>query len=56
MYILLLLAEPKYVSCVRLTEVIEDLSHDSVNRFLLPESDLRQLNRQDFRRIHDSQS
>jgi hypothetical protein len=33
MYILLLLAEPKYVSCVRLTEVIEDLSHDSVNRF-----------------------
>jgi hypothetical protein len=35
---LFLLAEPKYVSCVRLSEVIEELSHDSVNRFLLREN------------------
>jgi hypothetical protein len=34
---LFLLAEPKYVSCVRLSEVMADLSHDSVNRFLLRE-------------------
>jgi hypothetical protein len=34
---LFLLAEPKYVSCVRLSEVLADLSHDSVNRFLLRE-------------------
>lgn len=38
LYILFLLAEPKYVSCVRLSEVIEGLSHDSVNRFLLREN------------------
>jgi hypothetical protein len=38
LYILFLLAEPKYVSCVRLSEVIEELSHDSVNRFLLREN------------------
>lgn len=37
LYILFLLAEPKYVSCVRLSEVMADLSHDSVNRFLLRE-------------------
>ncbi len=37
LYILFLLAEPKYVSCVRLSEVMEGLSHDSVNRFLLRE-------------------
>ena len=37
-YILFLLAEPKYVSCVRLSEVMVDLSHDSVNRFLLREN------------------
>lgn len=38
LYILFLLAEPKYVSCVRLSKVIEDISHDSVNRFLLREN------------------
>lgn len=37
LYILLLLAEPRYVSCVRLSEVMEGVSHDSVNRFLLRE-------------------
>lgn len=37
LYVLFLLAEPKYVSCVRLSEVLEGLSHDSVNRFLLRE-------------------
>ncbi len=31
------MAEPKYVSCVRLAEILEELSHDSVNRFLLRE-------------------
>jgi hypothetical protein len=34
---LFLLAEPKYVSCLRLSEVRVELSHDSVNRFLLRE-------------------
>ena len=38
LYILFLLAEPKYVSCVRLAEVIGGVSHDSVNRFLLREN------------------
>ena len=38
LYILFLLAEPKYVSCVRLSEVMKNLSHDSVNRFLLREN------------------
>lgn len=37
LYTLFLLAEPKYVSCVRLSEIIEGLGHDSVNRFLLRE-------------------
>lgn len=37
LYTLFLLAEPKYVSCIRLAEILEDLSHDSVNRFLLRE-------------------
>jgi hypothetical protein len=37
LYTLFLLAEPKYVSCVRLAEILEELSHDSVNRFLLRE-------------------
>ena len=37
LYILFLMAEPKYVSCVRLAEILEDVSHDSVNRFLLRE-------------------
>lgn len=38
LYILFLLAEPKYVSCMRLSEILEGLSHDSVNRFLLREN------------------
>jgi Transposase DDE domain len=37
LYTLFLLAEPKYISCVRLSEILEELSHDSVNRFLLRE-------------------
>ena len=37
LYILFLLAELKYVSWVRLSEVMEGVSHDSVNRFLLRE-------------------
>jgi len=37
LYTLFLLAEPKYVSCVRLSKILEELSHDSVNRFLLRE-------------------
>jgi hypothetical protein len=36
-YTLFLLAEPKCVSCVRLSEILEELSHNSVNRFLLRE-------------------
>ena len=31
------MAEPKYVSCVRLADILEEVSHDSVNRFLLRE-------------------
>lgn len=34
-YILFLLCEPKYVSCLHLSKIMEDLSHDSINRFLL---------------------
>ncbi|MEO1144693.1 MAG: transposase [Cyanobacteria bacterium J06638_22] len=37
LYTLFLLAEPQYVSCVRLSEILQELSHDSVNRFLLRE-------------------
>jgi len=37
LYTLYLIAEPKYVSCLRLAEIMTDLSHDSVNRFLLRE-------------------
>jgi hypothetical protein len=37
LYTLFLLAEPKYVSCVRLATILETVSHDSVNRFLLRE-------------------
>lgn len=37
LYTLFLLAEPQYVSCVRLSQILEELSHDSVNRFLLRE-------------------
>ena len=36
-YILYLLSEPKYGGCSRLAEILEDISHDSVNRFLLRE-------------------
>lgn len=32
-----LLAESKYPGCTRLADIMEDLSHDSVNRFLLRE-------------------
>ncbi len=38
LYTLYLLAEPKYVSCLRLAEIMSELSHDSVNRFLLREN------------------
>ena len=37
LYTLFLLSEPKYVSCVRLSEILDGLSHDSENRFLLRE-------------------
>lgn len=37
LYTLYLLSEPKYVSCMRLSEILVDLSHDSVNCFLLRE-------------------
>ncbi len=37
-YILFLLSEPKYVSCVRLAKILSDLSHDSINRFLAREN------------------
>jgi len=37
-YILFLLSEPKYVSCVRLAGILSDLSHDSINRFLAREN------------------
>ena len=32
-----MLAEPKHPGCTRLAEILEDLSYDSVNRFLLRE-------------------
>ncbi|MBC7997616.1 MAG: transposase, partial [Leptolyngbya sp.] len=37
LYTLFLLAEPKYVSCQRLAQILEHLSHDSINRFLARE-------------------
>ena len=37
LYTLFLLAEPKYVSCVRLSEILAEVSHDSINRFLIRE-------------------
>jgi hypothetical protein len=37
LYTLFLMAEPKYVSCLRLGEIMKDRSHDTVNRFLLRE-------------------
>ena len=36
-YTLFLLGEAKYSGCTRLAEILEELSHDSVNRFLLRE-------------------
>jgi len=36
-YTLFLLSEPKHGGCRRLAEILEDVSHDSVNRFLLRE-------------------
>lgn len=36
-YTLFLLSEPKQAGCSRLAEILEDVSHDSVNRFLLRE-------------------
>ena len=33
-YTLFLLGEPKYISCVRLAQILGNLSHDSVNSFL----------------------
>lgn len=32
-----MLAEPKHAGCTRLAEILENLSHDSINRFLLRE-------------------
>lgn len=37
LYTLFLLADTKYPGCTRLAELLEGLSHDSVNRFLLRE-------------------
>ena len=37
LYTLFLLAEPKYVSCQRLAQILERHSHDSINRFLVRE-------------------
>ncbi|MGF1517226.1 MAG: transposase [Nodosilinea sp.] len=68
LYTLVLLAEPKYMSCVRLTEILSEVSHDSVNRFLLRErytpedlftevqpqlEALHSVTRDTFKRIHD---
>jgi hypothetical protein len=36
-YTLFLLSEPKHSGCSRLAEILGDVSHDSVNRFLLRE-------------------
>ncbi|NET70293.1 MAG: transposase [Sphaerospermopsis sp. SIO1G2] len=36
-YTLFLLSEPKHGGCCRLSEILENVSHDSVNRFLLRE-------------------
>jgi hypothetical protein len=37
LYTLFLLAEPKYVSCQRLSQILGQVSHDSINRFLVRE-------------------
>ena len=34
LYTSYLLSDPRYTSCTRLAEIMGDLSHDSVNRFL----------------------
>ncbi len=34
MYISYLLSDPQYTSCVRLSSILETVSHDSINRFL----------------------
>ncbi len=36
-YTLFLLSEPKQMGCSRLAEILDNVSHDSVNRFLLRE-------------------
>ncbi len=36
-YTLFLLSEPKQIGCSRLAEILDNVSHDSVNRFLLRE-------------------
>jgi hypothetical protein len=36
-YTLFLLSEPKHSGCSRLAEILGDVSHDSINRFLLRE-------------------
>ena len=33
-YIPYLLSDPQYTSCTRLSEIIGNISHDSINRFL----------------------
>lgn len=37
MYVRYLLSEPQRTSCTGLSEILEDVSHDSINRFLLRE-------------------
>jgi hypothetical protein len=37
LYTLFLLEEPKSVSCQRLSQILESLSHDRINRFLVRE-------------------
>src|SRR6476469_8312570 len=37
LYTLFLLSEPKLGGCSRLSEILGDVSHDSINRFLLKE-------------------
>ena len=33
-YTAYLLSDPRYTSCTRLSEIMDSISHDSVNRFL----------------------
>jgi hypothetical protein len=37
LYIFYLLSDPQYTSCTRLSTIIGNISHDSVNRFLVRE-------------------